>query len=86
MVYLEALEIVDAEARGRKEDSIDDVVMWMAAMMLIVRKVSMLDALIRKDLQWPPLTTHDSRGSMFDSGNFEAFRKSLQGSNVPNLN
>jgi hypothetical protein len=34
VVYFEALVTVDAENRGRKEESIDDVVVCMAAMMI----------------------------------------------------
>ncbi len=33
-MYLEALVAVDAENRGRKEESIDDVVVCMAAMII----------------------------------------------------
>lgn len=34
-MYLDALETVTVENRGRKKDSIEDVVVWMAAMVMV---------------------------------------------------
>ena len=51
MVYLEALETVDAENRGRKEESIDDVVACRAAMMIEFLEVETLLLPTRKSSQ-----------------------------------
>jgi hypothetical protein len=53
VVYFEALVTVDAENRGRKEESIDDVVVCMAAMMIYDNRKEDSAVSIRKSHSGP---------------------------------